>query len=139
MPQIFHRSTNVISRASLFGALFFAGGMKGQPKGGSSLHTTAKSVYFAVFCALVLLTALTVGVAFLNLGTMNPLAAMSIASLKAALVVFFFMHLRESSRLVRTAVVVGFACLLIMMALTLSDYWTRGWDSPTVGVGSISN
>ena len=107
--------------------------MKGQRKEGSSLHTTAKSVYFAVFCALVLLTALTVGVAFLDLGTMNPLAALSIASLKAALVVFFFMHLRESSRLVRTAVVAGVACLLIMMVLTLSDYWTRGWDSPKVG------
>jgi cytochrome c oxidase subunit 4 len=86
-----------------------------------------KSTYFAIFAALVALTGLTTAVAFLDLGLLNPIVALSIAVLKASLVVLFFMHMKYSSRLVW---VVGGAALFwlgIMFVLTLSDYTTRGW------------
>ena len=43
------------------------------------------------------------------------------------LVALFFMHIKGSSRLLRLAATVGVIWLLIMLSLTLSDYFTRGW------------
>ena len=83
--------------------------------------------YYAIFASLMALTAITVGVAFIDLGLMNSVAALSIAVLKASLVVLFFMHLKYSSRMVW---VVGGAAIFwlgILLVLILSDYATRGW------------
>ena len=65
--------------------------------------------------------------AFFDLGLANPVVALSIAVLKASLVVLFFMHMRWSSRL--TWIIGGSALfwLGIMFVLLLSDYATRGW------------
>jgi cytochrome c oxidase subunit 4 len=90
-------------------------------------HVVSPTVYYAIFGALMILTALTVLVAFVDLGLMNPVVALSIAVLKATLVVLFFMHLRWSSRLTW---IVGGAALFwlgILLTLTLSDYATRAW------------
>jgi cytochrome c oxidase subunit 4 len=86
-----------------------------------------RSTYYAVFAGLIVLTGVTTGVAFFDLGLLNPIVALSIAVLKASLVVLFFMHLRYGSRL--TWVVAGAAIfwLGILMVLILSDYATRGW------------
>lgn len=84
-------------------------------------------IYLAVFAALMALTAITVVVAFLDLGFFNPIVALSIAVLKAALVVLYFMHMRWSSRLTW---VIGGASLFwlgILLVLTMSDYATRAW------------
>jgi cytochrome c oxidase subunit IV len=83
--------------------------------------------YFAIFAALLAFTAITVAVAFVDLGLLNPVVALSIAVVKATLVVLFFMHLKYSSRLVW---VVGGAAIFwlgILLVLLLSDYATRGW------------
>jgi cytochrome c oxidase subunit 4 len=50
-----------------------------------------------------------------------------IAFAKAFLIAFFFMNLRGQTGLVRTFAVAGLFWLLIMMALTASDYLTRAW------------
>lgn len=86
----------------------------------------SKSTYFRVFAALIALTGLTTGVAFFDLGLLNPVVALSIAILKGSLVVLFFMHLKYSSRM--TWVVWGAALfwLGILLTLTLSDYAARG-------------
>jgi caa(3)-type oxidase subunit IV len=55
--------------------------------------------YLAVFGALMALLAITVGVAYVDLGKFNLAAAMAIAVAKAALIVTFFMHLRYGRRL----------------------------------------
>jgi cytochrome c oxidase subunit IV len=68
-------------------------------------HHVPKSVYFVVFGALMVLTAVTVGVAFVDLGRMNVVVALVVALLKATLVVLFFMHVRYSSRLVQLVVI----------------------------------
>ncbi len=87
----------------------------------------SRTTYFTIFGALVVLTGLTTTVAFSDLGLANPIVALSIAVLKASLVVLFFMHMRWSSRL---TMIVGASALFwlgIMFVLLLSDYATRGW------------
>jgi cytochrome c oxidase subunit IV len=83
--------------------------------------------YARVFAALVLLAALTTGIAYLDLGALNVVASLAIATTKAALVVFYFMHLRASSRITWIFAGAGFFWLLILLALSLGDVLTRGW------------
>jgi len=90
-------------------------------------HVVSPRVYFAVFAALVVLTVVTWSVAKLDLGKMNAIVALTIAVIKATLVVLYFMHVRWSSRLTWVFVGAGFFWLAIMVTLTLSDYATRGW------------
>jgi cytochrome c oxidase subunit 4 len=86
--------------------------------------------YFAVFIALLAFTALTTGVAFLDLGGVGNVAvALAIAVGKAALVALYFMHLRYSSRLVWLFASAGIFWLGILLVLTVSDYLSRGWVS----------
>jgi cytochrome c oxidase subunit IV len=72
-------------------------------------------------------TALTVWVANYDLKQWNAIVALSIAVIKATLVVLYFMHVRYSSKLTWVFVVAGLVWLIILFALTLSDYMTRSW------------
>lgn len=86
--------------------------------------------YLAVFGTLLALTALTTGVAFIDLGGVGNVAvALTIAIAKAVLVALYFMHLRYSSRLTMLFAAAGILWLGIMIALTLSDYLSRSWIS----------
>lgn len=89
-------------------------------------HVASKGMYYGIFAALMVLTAVTVAVAYVNLGSVNPVVALGIATLKATLVVLFFMHVKESSQLTKVIVVSGFFFLAILIGLTMSDYATRG-------------
>jgi cytochrome c oxidase subunit 4 len=80
-----------------------------------------------VFAALLLLLALTVEAARHDLGRWNFVAAMAIASIKALLIVVYFMHVRDSVAITRLAVCAGFVWLAIFFTFSLADYWTRGW------------
>jgi cytochrome c oxidase subunit 4 len=84
-------------------------------------------IYIAVFLALLLLTGLTTWVAFIDLGSMNTVAALAIAVTKMLLVILFFMHVKYSPGLTRLVVLAGFFWLAILVALTLSDELTRRW------------
>lgn len=77
--------------------------------------------------ALLGLLALTVGAAYLNLGPLNTIVAMSISAAKAALILLIFMQLRYNQPSIWIFAAAGFFWLAIMMALALSDYVTRGW------------
>jgi cytochrome c oxidase subunit IV len=88
---------------------------------------TSPKTYIGIFLALMLLTALTVWVAFMDLGVWNTPMALGIAFCKAVLVIIFFMHARHSEKVVWVYIVVGFYWLGIMMLFTLSDYMTRSW------------
>lgn len=94
-----------------------------------SEHIVAKKTYFAVWAALLVGTALTVLVAFFNLGPLNPISALAIATLKAMLVVLYFMHVKYSTRLTKVVVISGAFWLVILIALTLGDYLTRLWPA----------
>jgi len=90
-------------------------------------HVAPKSMYYAVFAALIFGTALTVAVAFIDLGALNNVLMLGIAITKAALVVLFFMHVRWGTRLTWVVAASGFFWLLILFGLTMSDYLSRGW------------
>ena len=92
-----------------------------------SLHVFPIRVYLAVFAALMLLTLITVGMAFVDLGALNTIIALTIAVAKALLVILFFMHVRYSSRLTWVCVTAGVFWLALLLTLTMSDYLTRGW------------
>lgn len=84
-------------------------------------------MYYAVFAALMIGTALTVGAAFIDLGAMNNVVMLGIAMTKATLVILYFMHVRWSTRLTWVVAASGFFWLLILFGLTMQDYLTRGW------------
>jgi cytochrome c oxidase subunit 4 len=96
-----------------------------------SEHIVSRKIYFAIFGALMVGTAATVAAAFIDLGGhLNTVLALTIAVIKATLVVLYFMHVRYSSRLTWVIVGSGLFWLGIMFALTLSDYWSRSWITP---------
>ena len=88
-------------------------------------HHPATSVYYVVFAALLVLLAVTVGIAQLELGPLNFLAAALVASIKAVLIMLFFMHVRYSPPLIWLVAFAGFAWLAILFAFTMADYYTR--------------
>jgi len=90
-------------------------------------HIVPTRVYYTIFAVLMLCTGLTVWVAFLDLGPLNTVAALAIAVFKATLVVLFFMHVKYSTRLTWAVVAGSLFWLGILLALTMSDYLTRGW------------
>lgn len=90
-------------------------------------HISPKSVYYTIFGALMVLTALTVAAAFVNLGNMNFVVALGIATFKATLVILYFMHVKYSSHLTKLVVASSLFFLAILMFETLADYATRGW------------
>lgn len=96
-------------------------------------HVLPAKFYVAIFLALMVLTATTVGVAFLDLGAMNTVVALVIAVTKMLLVVLFFMHVRYSSQLTKVVVIAGFFWLLLLLFFTLADSKTRSWtpDPPS--------
>ncbi len=83
--------------------------------------------YLMVFVALLALTALTVWTAHQPLGAWHTPVALGIASLKAVLVMAYFMHLNESKRLTWVFAAAGFVFLAILLAFTMSDFLTRDW------------
>jgi cytochrome c oxidase subunit 4 len=96
-----------------------------------SEHIVSKSIYFLIFGALMVLTVITVAAANFDLGNeaVNTTVALTIAVVKAVLVILYFMHVRYSPRLTWIVIAGGFLWLFIMIALTMSDYLTRGWSA----------
>ena len=83
--------------------------------------------YFMVFLALMVGTALTVAVTYVHLGWLNLPVALAIAVTKAMLVIMFFMHLKDHPKLIKVTFCSAFFFLLILVAITLSDYLSRGF------------
>src|SRR3979490_1155465 len=99
--------------------------------GDSSMHTSENiaaehvvppTIYLAIFGALMLGTAGTVWAAYQNFGNFNIVIALGIATVKATLVVLYFMHARYSPKRTQLVIVCSVFWLAIMLALTLSDY-----------------
>ena len=93
----------------------------------SNHHIVPLKIYFLIFFALIIGTVITVAVAFVDIGILNTPLALIIALAKASLVILFFMHVKYSPKLVGLFAVAGFLWLGIMLALTMQDYYTRGW------------
>jgi len=94
-----------------------------------SEHKSSITFYVGIFLILLVLTAVTVSAAFINLGPLNPIIALGIATTKALLVVLFFMHVYGSSeKMTKVVIVSGLFFLLLLLSLSLADYGTRLWS-----------
>ena len=89
----------------------------------------SRQVYVLIFVSLMMLLALSVGVAFLNLGRWNMMIALAIATAKALLVILYFMHARYTGGLIRLVAAGAFVWLGILIVYALGDYLTRGWSA----------
>lgn len=88
-------------------------------------------VYASVYAVLLVLTAVTTAVAYVDLGVFNSVAAISIAVVKAVIVALFFMHLAYSHHRTQVAAAAGVLWLIILITFTLSDVLSRGLLAPT--------
>lgn len=88
-------------------------------------HIVPLKVYFLIFGLLLVFTALTVGAAFVDMGVLNNVVALTIASIKASVVVLYFMHARYGNKV--NLVVIGGTIfwLLLLFVLLGGDYATR--------------
>ena len=90
-----------------------------------SEHIVSPKIYFAIFASLMIGTIITVWAAFQNFGPFNIVIALAIATIKASLVVLYFMHARYSPRRTHLVIICAVFWLAIMLALTLTDYQSR--------------
>ena len=81
--------------------------------------------FVAVWVALLILLAVTIAVARIHLTRFSVLINLLIASVKAGLVVTFFMHLKYEGRLLKGLLLLAIATLTAIIALTFSDVWYR--------------
>jgi cytochrome c oxidase subunit 4 len=91
------------------------------------IHVTPMWIYIAVFLALAVGTLLTWWVSTIDLGWMNTPIALLIATIKAVLVILFFMHVIHSTRLTWIVIIGAFLWLGVLFVLIFSDYLTRLW------------
>ncbi|HZS96936.1 MAG TPA: cytochrome C oxidase subunit IV family protein [Terriglobales bacterium] len=93
-----------------------------------SEHISSVKLYVGIWLALMAGTILTVVVAGIDLGPLNPVMALAIATTKAVLVVLFFMHVKYAhEKLTKLVIVTAIFFFLILLALTMADYTTRLW------------
>lgn len=81
--------------------------------------------YFGVLVALGFLMALTIGAAFIDLGSFNPILAILIAIAKALFIVLIFMNVYFSTKLTKIFVVGAFFFLIILFGLIIIDFISR--------------
>jgi cytochrome c oxidase subunit 4 len=96
-------------------------------------HSVPMSTYWIVFILLMVFLIITVIAAFIPLGPLNMPVAMTIATIKAILVVLFFMHVKFASRLTKVFVAASVTWLAIMFVMTFMDYESRSWLSNSRG------
>jgi cytochrome c oxidase subunit 4 len=94
-----------------------------------SEHISSVKLYVGIWLALLAGTGLTVFAAFVDLGPFNTVVALSIATIKAILVVLFFMHVKYAhEKMTKLVIVTAIFFLFILLALSMADYGTRLWS-----------
>lgn len=92
-----------------------------------SEHIIPARTYVGIWIALMCLTVITASVAFVDLGPLNTVVALVIATFKALLVVLIFMHVKYASeKLTKMVIASSLFWLLLLLLLSLADYLTRG-------------
>ena len=94
-----------------------------------SEHVLSSKLYYGIWITLLVLTVVTALVATVDLGPLNTVVALSIATFKALLVGLFFMHVKYTSeKLTKTVIVAAIFWLVLLLALSMADYTTRLWS-----------
>ena len=98
----------------------------------SEHHIVSPKIYFTIFAVLMICTVLTVAAAEVDLNQyfrgLNIIVALTIAVLKASLVVLFFMHGKYSPKRTQMVIIASVFWLAVMLLMTMSDYVTRLWS-----------
>ena len=92
----------------------------------NAVHITPIRTYINVGIALFILTGITVGVSYINFGAFNVTIALAIASLKALLVAFFFMHLFWDNKIYLIIFAASLLFFTIFLTFSMFDTMTRG-------------
>ncbi len=92
-----------------------------QSQDGHEQHVLSFTANVAVWAALMALTAITVAVAYTDLGFLHVVVALTVATIKAGLVIMYFMHLRYASRTIGLMVFTAFLILAIAIGFTFFD------------------
>ncbi len=91
-----------------------------------SEHIMSSKLYYTIWIALLCLTVITAAVSFVDLGRFNTVIALVIATVKALLVVLFFMHVKYTSeKLTKIVIASAIFWLFLLLALSMADYGTR--------------
>jgi len=100
-------------------------------------HIVSPFVYLTIVGILLVGTGLTVWASYIDLGEWhiapgltlfwNPVVALAIACTKMVLVVLFFMHVKYTTKLTKLTVASGFFTFLVLIFMTLIDYFSRAW------------
>lgn len=93
-----------------------------------SEHIISPRIYLGIILTLMVLTGVTVWAATVELGPLNIVVALAIATFKATLVILYFMHARYSPRRTHLVIIAGIFWLAILLAMTMADYLTRSWQ-----------
>jgi cytochrome c oxidase subunit 4 len=93
----------------------------------SGEHIVSPKLYVGIFLFLMVMTALTVLAASIDMGPLNPVIALVIATAKATTVILFFMHVKYSTRMTQVVIVSALFFLFLLLGLTLTDYLSRAW------------
>ena len=88
---------------------------------GHGPHVVPLKVLFGIFVALLVLTYITVAVTMIDLGSLNLWIAMGIATVKGALVVLYFMHLRYDSPFNSIIFLTAIVFLFLFLGITIMD------------------
>ena len=87
-------------------------------------HIGTKTFLY-VWIALLCLTGLTIMAAKMRLGEWSMVANIAIASTKASLVLWFFMHLKYEKRLFKLLLFIPILTISVIIGLTFFDIWYR--------------
>lgn len=108
-----------------------------EKHGENEHHIVSPRTYMIILLALLVGTAATVAASYIDLGEWhiapgltlfwNPVVALAIATGKAMLVVLFFMHVKYSRKLTKLTVASGVFMFLVLIGMTMADYFTRAW------------
>jgi len=106
----------------------------GADDGNVHAHIGSVASYAAIFGALIAFTLLTVAVSNIHLGNANLIVAIVIASMKASLVLLFFMHLRYDNKFHGMIVIMSLLFIGVFFAYTMNDTNRRGEIDSSQGV-----
>jgi len=90
-----------------------------------SEHIVTRKTYVVIWALLMLFTALTFGLSYLDLGPWSAVIAVVIAATKATIIALFFMHIKYADRLTKLVALAALFWLGIMFVLTGTDFFTR--------------
>jgi cytochrome c oxidase subunit 4 len=90
-----------------------------------SAHIVSYKTYGIILSILLVFTSITIAVTQIHLDTLTVFVALFLASVKSALVLFYFMHIKFDSPFIRGMVIAIFVLIAVVIFITFLDYYNR--------------